>query len=164
MKHKWILLGVLAAAATVLAASARKYVKRPANLRAEPSASSAEVGDLATGAEVTVLEKKGSFYKVQAGSLAGWVHRSRLTTRKPSRAAIAEGKKMGTGGIQAVRLDTSASVRGLTPKAANYASVKGTSQQAIDDTDRLTEYTIASADLDQFMRQGNSGEYSEGGE
>ena len=163
MKRKWIVAAALTVAATVLAASATKYVKRPANLRAEPKTSADEVGKLATGVEATVLEKKGLWYKIQAGGKEGWVHRSRLTRKKPSKGAIAEGKTLAAGDIQATRVKTSASVRGLAPKAASYAKSKGISARAIADTDRITEYKIASADLEQFMKQGRLGEYSEGG-
>ncbi len=40
------------------------------------------VGHLPYGARVSVLGRHGAFYQVRSGSLAGWMHRSALTTKR----------------------------------------------------------------------------------
>ncbi len=163
MKGLWMAAAVVAAAWAV-SASAAEYARRPAALHAKPSASSPKVGQLATGARVTVLKKKGSWRKVKVGAMEGWVHRSRLTRRKPSRDVIAETKALNTGDVRVVRVETTASVRGLTPSAKAYAAAKGISADAQNSVDRLTAFHVAPSELDAFMKEGKLGVYSEGGE
>ena len=161
-KRKLIVAAALLAATVVFAAGKTLYVKRVAKLRAAAKASSASVGKLAAGTQVTVLEQAKSWRRIRGGSVEGWVHKSRLTRKKPSREAVADAKAMETGDIQAVRVSASASIRGLTPKAKAYADSKGITQDVQDSVDRITAFQIKPAALEAFMAQGKLGEYSEG--
>ena len=69
---------------------------------------------------------------------------------------------MATADYTVVRAETSASIRGLTPEAEDYAKQKGVSDDARKAVDRLTAYQVEKAALDAFMKQGKLGEYSEG--
>ncbi len=166
MKRKWIVAAALAVASTALAAGTVQWIRRPAKLHAGGSASAPVVGRAKVGDRAFVLERAGAWRKVSVGGRQGWVHRSRLTKRKPSRDTIAEGNVLAPGDLQVARMDSAAGIRGLQPEAQQYAAAKGITQNVQDSVDRLDAFckTIRSAELQAFMKSGKLGEYSGGGE
>ena len=61
------------------------------NLRADADRKSRRVALIQANRELTVIEKKGSWYRVRSGAKSGWIHRSDLRGgRNPerNRAAI----------------------------------------------------------------------------
>jgi len=165
VKLKWIAAAALAVASTALAAGGMQWIRRPAKLHADRSASAPVVGRARVGDRAIVLERAGSWRKVSVGGSRGWVHRSRLTKRKPSRDTVAEGNVLATGDLQVARMDSAAGIRGLQPEAKQYAAYKGITQDVQDSVDRLDALskTIRSAELQAFMKSGKLGEYSGGG-
>ena len=56
------------------------------------------VGQLAYGAQVTTLGKKGAFFQIKSGSTTGWMHKSALTSK---RIVLSKGQaKAGASGSE----------------------------------------------------------------
>ena len=162
MKPKALTAGaLLAALAVVYAAPGTEYVRTSAKLRSDKRNSATVIRSLGRGTAVSVLRKSGSWRQVRVTTLGaqGWLHKSRLTRRKPKggsddRQAVADAR--------ATRLSVGASIRGLKPEAEGYANAKAIGNQERQWVNQLIAYRIDPASLDGFMRDGKLGEYSEG--
>ena len=162
IKRKSLIVGALLAATTALCASgSTMYLRRAAKLRAAKKASAKVVAKLSRSDEVTVIRKSGSWRQVTtADGAKGWVHKSRLTKKKPKKAGSA--KTVASADYQATRVETSASIRGLSPEAKQYAVRKAVPEEAQKAVDKLIKYNIEPTALNQFMKDGHLGEYCQG--
>ena len=89
-KQGWVLLSKLGAAKETapadeaVPATGTKYVKSALAVKSGTKSSSRLLSTLATGTKVTRTATKGSYTKVSAGSVRGWVASSKLVDAKPA--------------------------------------------------------------------------------
>lgn len=141
-----------------------------AELKAESSSSAETIAELKRGTELTLETTEGRWHRVTTeNNRTGWIYRGKVSEDKPEIEDI-EGGGEGLGGllsglsgsdISADAADSSRSIRGLSPEAKEYAESTGTPQQSQDALDYVLSLTIADPEIDQFLKQGNVGEYAE---
>lgn len=142
-----------------------------ATLKADQSASSETITDLSVGAELTVITIDKKWYKVKTQSgKQGWIYRGKISDTKPETLASEEKSNGGVGGllgnltgsgISAKSADSSRSIRGLSPEAAEYAKQTGKPQQFRDALDSVLELKTEDKEIEAFLKDGKIGEYAE---
>ena len=149
----------------VIAAEMLWVSSEGAKLKMEPSASSDTIEALPVGSELQVDSSEGSWYKVTTKSNhSGWVYRGKVSTAQP------EGKEEKGGGglfgalpgssVQASSADTSRSIRGLSPAAKEYAAATRTPEVYEKALDRVLDLKVTDREIEEFLREGKIGEYS----
>jgi len=120
---------LLALAACAPLAAQTLHTLQSAPLRAERSPDAAALVSLAPGESVNLLQMRGGWAQVQAGSAKGWVRASQLDVEG---AAVASVSQIETGrratGATAVTLG----VRALPPRSTRHALIVGIGAYAAD--------------------------------
>lgn len=175
MKRFYVFLLTLAAAACFLAsagfAATTLYVTSDgAELKSAGSSAAETIAELKRGTELTLVAQEGRWYQVSTpGNQTGWIYRGRVSEDKPEMEDLDSGGG-GLGGllggltgsdISADAADSSRSIRGLSPEAREYAKSTGTPQETQDALDFVTSLAVTENDIDQFLKQGNVGEYAQ---
>ncbi len=131
------LLLLLGLAGGALAADAARMI-RQSELRAQPYSDASVVSSLSAGAGVSVQERKGGWYKVQAGGSTGWV---RMTAVRMGGAGTAGGGKSGlgaalsfmtTGRSGSSGVTAATGIKGLTPEDVVSARPDYRALQSLD--------------------------------
>jgi len=152
---------LLAALAIAYAAPGTEYVRRSAKLRSNKGRSGTVVRTLSRGDTVSVLRRSGPWRQVKVTDLGveGWLHKSRLTRRKPDPGT---GDSQAVADARATGLGSGRTIRGLKPEAERYANTKAIGPRERQSVNTMIAYRVDPASLDRFMRDGKLGEYSEG--
>jgi SH3-like domain-containing protein len=141
-------------------------------LKADKSASSKSVENLAVGAELSVVGTDQKWIRVKTASgKEGWIYRGKVSDVKPKGSAS---QKKGDGGgiggllgamtgsgISAKAADSSRSIRGLSPEAEEYAKQTGKPQEFRSALDSVLDLKIPDREIESFLKQGKIGEYAE---
>jgi SH3-like domain-containing protein len=78
VKHIPLGIALLLVVMTGSAAAEKVWTKGEASLRADADRESSRVALIQANRELTVIEKKGAWYRVKSGTKSGWIHRSSL--------------------------------------------------------------------------------------
>lgn len=78
VKHISLGIALLLVLMTGSAAAEKVWTKGEASLRADADRKSSRVALIQANRELTVIEKKGAWYRVKSGTKSGWIHRSSL--------------------------------------------------------------------------------------
>ena len=168
----FIFLFIAAASVTlpVFAATTLYVTSDGAELKSAAASASETIAELKRGTELTLVAQEGRWYQVSApGNQTGWIYRGRVSEDKPEMEDLDSGGG-GLGGllggltgsdISADAADSSRSIRGLSPEAREYAKSTGTPQETQDALDFVTSLAVTENDIDQFLKQGNIGEYAQ---
>lgn len=149
-----------------LAAENRWVVGDGTPLKAEASASSADIALLDVGAQVLVLENAGRWLKIEAANReVGWVFAGRLSTTPPV-AEVAASDGLFTASaqqsqIEIAKADSARSIRGLSAATENYAKERGTPQEYRKALDKILARQVSREEVAAFMRSGKLGEYAQ---
>jgi SH3-like domain-containing protein len=103
-RHISIAVALLLVLVTSSAAAEKVWTSSETDLRAEADRKSDRVARIQANRELTVIEKRGSWYRVKSGAKSGWIHRSDVRGgRDPERdraaRAPAPGRSPGNGTI-----------------------------------------------------------------
>jgi uncharacterized protein YgiM (DUF1202 family) len=94
LKKKVCLIGLLAAAALLLAGKTLVIQVMRTNIKAKPDFLSNSLGPVQKGAKLELIETQGSWYQVRSASgLKGYVHQTAVTEGKVTLGSIAPGPK-----------------------------------------------------------------------
>ncbi|QPJ64752.1 MAG: SH3 domain-containing protein [Candidatus Nitrohelix vancouverensis] len=142
------------------------YVKKPGvKLMAEDSSKSKVVAQLQEGASVEILKKSGKYYQVSTGGKTGWVFKFYLSSSAPAGGGGGDADLLGSlGGRQKVAANetgSSSSIRGLSPTSQELAQKKGIPKESVQAVQAMESYQISNNDLDQFLQEGQLGEYAQ---
>ncbi|MDM8539393.1 SH3 domain-containing protein [Desulfobacterales bacterium HSG17] len=140
-----------------------------AKLKADKSASSQTVTELALGTKLSVLASEGRWYEVSSKSgQKGWIYRGKVSDVPP---ASSKGNKnnsaagllssLGGSDISADSADTSRSIRGLSPEATEYANKAGTPKQHRTALDNVLKVQVSNNEIEKFLKNGKIGEYAQ---
>lgn len=158
---------LLFVAAVSMAEEKRWVSSEGTSLKAEASATSANVVDVLVGTEVTLLETGGRWLKVKtAAGKEGWVYAGRVADAPPtSEISGADGGVFGDGmknsQINTAKADSARSIRGLSPGAAQYAKERGTPEMYKKSLDVILSRKVSTKDLKAFLKEGKIGEYAQ---
>ena len=162
----WLTAIVLVLCAGVVSGQEKMWVSSDrAKLKTGGSASSMTVTTLPMGAEVTVFEKEGRWYRTSsAAGEEGWIYRGRLSDSPPAEEVQKESEDlfafMPGSSIQADEADTARSIRGLSPETEQYANSKGTPAEYKVVLDRILALGVNERELEVFLSRGKIGEYA----
>ena len=134
-----------------LAAQSGSLIK-PETLYAAPSGTSARVGSLSRGAQVSVIKRQGGWLQVASGRSTGWVRllsvRSGAAYTSNGAADIVGMAQMATGKRQPGQIVATAGVRGLNEedlKTAHYSA---------DGIVQLDSYSVNASAARSYAAQG----------
>ncbi|MFH2065260.1 MAG: SH3 domain-containing protein [Pseudomonadota bacterium] len=141
-----------------------------AQLKTDLKASSPTIAELPKGTRLSVLAFEKKWYQVGlSNGRTGWIYRGKV-----SEAEVEKTEKTEEGGsiggllgdlsgssIRADNTDSSRSIRGLSPEAAEYAAQKGTPQVYRSELDKVIARKVSPEEIDRFLQQGKIGEYQE---
>ncbi|ACY14460.1 SH3 domain-containing protein [Haliangium ochraceum] len=108
-KHIFFCVGLVLVLATGQAHAEKVWTKSETSLRADPDDASSRVARIQGDRELSVIEKKGNWYRVKVGVKTGWIRRSDLRERPSSNSATAESssesaaRATGSGGGSGAR-------------------------------------------------------------
>ena len=137
--------------ALAMAAQSGSLIK-PETLYAAPSGTSARIGSLARGAQVSVIKRQGGWLRVASGRSQGWVRllsvRTGVASGFSGAADIVGMAQMATGKRQPGQIVATAGVRGLNEedlKQAHYSA---------DGIARLESYSVSASTARNYAAQG----------
>ena len=129
------------------------------------------VTDLATsfasmGDEVTVLAFEGKWYNVlDPSGKEGWIYRGKLSDSPPAEEVQKESENLFAffpgSKIEADEANSSRSIRGLSSETEQYAKNRQTPAACKMALDNVLAMSINEAELEEFLKNGKIGEYSE---
>jgi len=121
---KWVRLWVIALGLPSLAAAAQEsgVALKDDVLRIEPFSDAKTVGNVARGAQVTIVKKTGGWYQVRAGKTQGWVRM--LSIRRGEATKLDVGKEVGD-------LAALSSGRAGTGQIVSTTGVRGLSEEEL---------------------------------
>jgi len=136
-----------------------------ANLKADKSASSETVAELAMGEELAVISMQSPWIEVQTFSgKQGWIYRGRVSNSPPAKETQGETDNLLSGAfgssISVTEADTDRSIRGLSKETEQYAKNTGTPLSYQKALDRVLDFSVTEKEVDAFLRQGRVGEYA----
>lgn len=140
-----------------------------ASLKADRGISAADVATLSKGTALTVLDYQKRWYRVKTpDGLDGWIYRGKITKTPPEKTDGNTGSGLGgllgdlTGSsIEADTADSSRSIRGLSPEAAEYAKQTGTDAAYQKALDSVLDRKISDGEVEAFLKKGRIGEYAD---
>lgn len=141
-----------------------------AQLKADLKASSSTISELPKGTKLSVLAFENKWYQVKlSNGKTGWIYRGKVSATEVEKTKKSEeggsiGGLLGDlsgSSIRADNTDSSRSIRGLSPEAAEYAAQKGTPQVYRSELDKVIAGKVSSEEIDRFLQQGKIGEYQE---
>ena len=137
-----------------------------AKLKADKSASSETLETLPMGAEVTVITQEDRWYEIQASSgKQGWIYRGKLSDSPPAEETQKESEGlfafMPGSNIEVDQATTDRSIRGLSNETEQYAQNRQTPETYKKALDNVLAMNISERELEEFLKSGKIGEYSE---
>jgi uncharacterized protein YgiM (DUF1202 family) len=132
----------------------------------DSSRKSKTVTKLKKGTAVTVLKKRGRYYKVKINKkTSGWVYRYHLTNKKPNRRKKGNSSNLlaTLGGSSAVSVHESSSdssIRGMQPTSQKYAKSKKISKNNVQALKYMEKFSVSDKDLLKFQKNGSIGEFA----
>ncbi|MDB9823033.1 SH3 domain-containing protein [Deltaproteobacteria bacterium] len=137
-----------------------------AKLKTDKSASSETIDTLSIGIEVTVLASEGKWYNVlDPSGKQGWIYRGKLSDSPPAEEVKKESEDLFAflpgSNIEADEADSARSIRGLSSETEQYAKNKQTPAAYQEALDRVLAMSIGEVELEEFLKTGKIGEYSE---
>ena len=170
MKHSTALMaaaGVLLLAAPALAQDKLYVASEGAKLKADKSASSDTVAELAVGTPLTVQGQDESWYKVSTGSQSGWIYRGKVATSPPEASKQGGDNLFGGAGssnIMVSEADSARSMRGLNESEQQAAKAAGRAPRPLSDykqaLDKVLAEKVDKKELEAFLKAGRIGEYA----
>jgi uncharacterized protein YgiM (DUF1202 family) len=162
----WILLGALILCSGAALAQTQLWVTSGgAKLKAARKATAPTVARVPIGAELTVLEAEGKWYRVATGAgEEGWIYRGKVSESPPAQETEGGGglfSSVASSRIEATSADSSRSIRGLSPETEQYAKKAGTEQKYRDALDQVLELQVREAEVERFLQRGRVGEYAD---
>ncbi|MBF0226041.1 MAG: SH3 domain-containing protein [Desulfobacterales bacterium] len=137
-------------------------------LKADKTASSATIEDLALGTELKVISSESKWIQVVSPSgKKGWIYRGKVADAPPPKNTEDDNvlggllDDMPGSSIHADASDTSRSMRGLSPEAKQYADQTGNPQDCQQALDKVLVLSTSKKELEAFLKSGKIGEYSE---
>jgi SH3-like domain-containing protein len=126
VKHIFLGLALLTVLMTGSAAAEKVWTKGEASLRAEADRKSSRVALIQANRELTVIEKKGAWYRVKSGAKSGWIHRSSLRgERTPERERAGRASARDRAGDQSARDRAGSADAEPSPESAAFAAGSG---------------------------------------
>ena len=158
---------LLLVVATAQAEEKRWVSSEGTSVKAEASATSATVADLAVGNEVSLVDSAGRWLKVRtAAGAEGWVYAGRLTDMPPA-AEVGGGDdglfgdSMKKSQISTAKADSARSIRGLSPETDKYAKDRGTPELYKKALDKILARKVTPPEVKAFLKEGKIGEYAQ---
>ena len=147
MKKRLFLLGLLAAAAWLLAAKVLVVQVMRSNLLARPDFLSGSVTAVQKGAKLELVGTEGKWYLVRgAGGQKGYIHSSAVSEGKASLSGIVPGKK------GASEQELALAAKGFNE--GNEKKLRGGKGYNFADLDWVMEWSVANPALSAFIREG----------
>ena len=150
----WLPLGVQTQAAQAAqkntTAQEQGVALKADKLVAEPFADAKQVGTLAKGDAVVILNKTGGWFQVKAGSAQGWVRM--LSVRRGTAGKSSAAKDvaaLSTGRTGTGQIVSTTGVRGLSEEELKMA--KYDEKELV----KAESYAVAKADAAKFAQKGN---------
>ena len=138
-----------------------------AKLKADKSASSDTVAELAVGTPLKVAGQEESWYKVTAGGRSGWIYRGKVAATPPEPSKQGGGDLFGGAGssnIMVSEADSARSMRGLNESEQSAARAAGRAPRPLSDykqaLDRILAEKVDKRELESFLKAGRIGEYA----
>ena len=142
-----------------------------ATLKAARGSSSETLAQLPVGLRLTVLSYKRRWYQVTTpDGVTGWIYRGKVSKQPPATekksgqdGAVGRilGDISGDSGIRADAADTSRSIRGLSPEAAEYARKTDKPEIYKKALDKVLAIRTTDAQINWFLKKGKIGEYAD---
>ncbi len=161
-------LACLALFAVPALAQDKLYVtSEGAKLKADKSASSDTVADLAVGAELKVSGQDESWYKVTSGSHSGWIYRGKVGATPPEPSKQGGDNLFGGAGSSTIMVseaDSARSMRGLNESEQEAAKAAGRPARPLADykqaLDKILAEKVDKKEIENFLKAGHIGEYA----
>ena len=161
-------LACLALFAVPALAQDKLYVaSEGAKLKADKSASSDTVAELAVGMELKVAGQEESWYKVTAGGKSGWIYRGKVAATAPEPSKQGGGDLFGGAGssnIMVSEADSARSMRGLNESEQQAAKAAGRAPRPLSDykqaLDKILAEKVDKKEIENFLKAGRIGEYA----
>lgn len=118
-----------------------------AKLKKSPQWFSATVAEPALGDTLEVVKKAGEWYQVKTGNVAGWIHNSAVTARKPKKSRAST-----VGSATTSADDITLAGKGFSELEAGYSKKGGTVN--LEAIDAMEARSVDEARLLSFLRQG----------
>lgn len=128
VRHISLGIALLLVLMTGSAAAEKVWTKDEASLRADADRKSSRVALIQANRELTVIEKKGAWYRVKSGAKSGWIHRSSLRgERTPERDRAGRASARGRADdTSALDMDGAGSADAEpSPESAAFAAGSG---------------------------------------
>lgn len=141
----------------------RWITQNGAKLKAGKTASSDTIATLPGGIEVEIISSEKRWYQVSAKSgQSGWVYRGKLLSEPPGDMETETDLigDLADSGISLDAADTSRSIRGKS-KSRQFALNKEAEKTYTDALETVLSYYIGDSEVDEFLKAGKIGEYSE---
>ncbi len=127
-------------------------VIRPASLHAEPYSDAATLSELGHGEAVTLLERRGGWYRVKAGTLSGWLRLASVKLDEHGSGAGESGigqslRFAQTGRSGARNTQATTGIRGLDKKALAEAAPNHAA------LDQLEQYAVSGSNAAAHARR-----------
>jgi len=139
------------------------YARTATPVRDGRTFSAATIGTLAQGQAVQVQARQGRYYRVTYAGRTGYVYYNKLADTKPEDVAALLARAPGAHGIRLTELQAGGALRGLSPMAENYVRARQVPQWAAGAVEAMQARAVTAQQLEAFQREGNLGEYAEGG-
>lgn len=136
-----------------------------AQLKTDAKASSKTIMIVPIGIEVTVLDSKKRWHRIQIPSgKKGWMYRGRLSDTAPEKAPESESDDLfgalASSDIKADEASTDRSMRGLSEETEEYAKNKNTPEAYKKALDQVLAFKVTEKELQSFLKKGKIGEYA----
>jgi uncharacterized protein YgiM (DUF1202 family) len=138
-----------------------------AKLKADKSASSDTVAELAVGTELKVAGQEESWYKVTAGGKNGYVYRGKVSATAPEASKQGGDNLFGGAGSSTIMVseaDSARSMRGLSESEQEAAKAAGRPARPLSDyknaLDKILAERVDKKEIENFLKAGRIGEYA----
>lgn len=158
---------ILLFAVTAMADEKRWVSSDGTTLKAEASATSDNIADVAVGTAVNVVESGGRWLKVKTTTgKEGWIYAGRVSDTPPAAEITGDdggifGGSMQKSQINTAKADSARSIRGLSPEASQYAKDRGTPELYKKSLDVVLARKVTEKQLKAFLKEGKIGEYAQ---
>jgi len=138
-----------------------------AKLKADKSASSDTVAELAVGTQLKVAGQEESWYKVSSGSKSGWIYRGKVSETAPEPSRQGGDNLFGGAGSSTIMVseaDSARSMRGLNESEQAAAKAAGRPARPLSDyknaLDKILAGKVDKKEIENFLKAGHIGEYA----
>ncbi|MDP3427319.1 MAG: SH3 domain-containing protein, partial [Humidesulfovibrio sp.] len=136
-----------------------------AKLKADKSASSDTVAELAVGMELRVAGQEDSWYKVTSGGKSGWIYRGKVSETAPEPSKQGGDNLFGGVGSSTIMVseaDSARSMRGLNESEQAAAKAAGRPARPLSDyknaLDKILAAKVDKKEIENFLKAGHIGE------